>query len=351
LFHDLKGETMSKVSKQVFVILMVVALLLSGCAGVNAPAAAPAESDAPATAAFKVGLVHPSPVTDAWSGQAYAAIERMRDELGAEIANVEVGDPAGYEKAFSDFASQGYTLVIGHGFQYQDAAEKVSPDFPDTYFTTVGGAKTTANYAPIDLVPGYMQALYAMGVMAAQVSETGQAAGFTLENPATKLPLEGFRQGFESVPGHTFSMIVLRDGNDVGAGKEAALQAMAGGADILIANANLAGDGVLQAVAEQGGDSVFAVGTIGDQNSKAPQNILASAPLNIPQALFAVAQAAKDGTFEGSQVRAFTVNDEGVYQFVYNEELASIVTPELQALVDETIAKLKAGEITVEMPQ
>jgi len=338
---------------QLVVLIMIVALLLSSCASVTVPAAPaqPAESSAPADAVFKVGLVHPSPVTDAWSGQAYAAIERMRDELGAEIANVEVGDPAGYEKAFSDFASQGYTLVIGHGFQYQDAAEKVSPDFPDTYFTTVGGAKTTANYAPIDLVPGYMQALYAMGVLAAQVSETGQAAGFTLENPATKLPLEGFRQGFESVPGHTFSMIVLRDGNDVGAGKEAALQAIASGADILIANANLAGDGVLQAVAEQGGDNVFAIGTIGNQNSKAPQNILASAPLNIPQALFAVAQSAKDGTFAGGHVRGFTVNDEGVYQFVYNEELADIVTPELQALVDETIAKLKAGEITVEMPQ
>ena len=37
-------------------------------------------------------------------------------------ANVEVGDPAGYEKAFSDFASQGYTLVIGHGFQFGEPA-------------------------------------------------------------------------------------------------------------------------------------------------------------------------------------------------------------------------------------
>ena len=54
------------------------------------------------------------------------------------------------------------------------------------------------------------------------------------------------------------------------------------------------------------------------------RNVLASAPLNIPQALFAIAQAAKDGVFEGGQVRAFTVNDEGVYQFVYNEELAAI---------------------------
>jgi basic membrane protein A len=344
---------MAKVSKQLFVqlfvIVMIVALLLSGCAGVSAPAVAPADRSAPA--AFKVGLVHPSPITDAWSGQAYAALERMRDELGAEIANVEVGDPAGYEKAFSDFASQGYTLVIGHGFQYQDAAEKVSLEFPNTYFTTVGGFKSTANFAPIDLVPGYMQALYAMGVLAGQITKTGKAVGFTLEIPATKLPLEGFRQGFESIPGNTFSMIVLRDGNDVGAGKEAALQAIADGADILIANANLAGDGVLQAVAEQGGDSIFAIGTIGNQNSKAPKNVLVSAVLNIPQALFAVAKSAKEGTFEGGHVRAFTINDEGVYQFIYNEELADIVTPELRALVDETIAKLKSGEIMVEMPQ
>ncbi|HQY91580.1 BMP family protein [Caldilinea sp.] len=340
--------TTSKRAWGLVVLLMTVALMVGACAGVNAPAAAPAESGAPAAAVFKVGLVHPSPVTDAWSGQAYAAIERMRDELGAEIANVEVADPAGYEKAFSDFASQGYTLVIGHGFQYQDAAAKVSPDFPNTYFTTVGGDKTTANFAPIDLVPGYMQALYAMGVMAGEVSKTKQAAGFTLENPATKLPLEGFRQGFESIPGNTFSMIVLRDGNDIGAGKEAALQAMAGGADILIANANLAGDGVLQAVAEEGGDTVFAIGAVGDQTSKAPQNILASAPLNIPQALFAVAQAAKDGTFQGNSVRQFTVNDEGVYPFIYNPALADIVTPEMQALVDETIAKIKSGEIVVQ---
>ena len=109
--------TTSKRAWGLVVLLMTVALMVGACAGVNAPAAAPAESGAPAAAVFKVGLVHPSPVTDAWSGQAYAAIERMRDELGAEIANVEVADPAGYEKAFSDFASQGYTLVIGHGFQ------------------------------------------------------------------------------------------------------------------------------------------------------------------------------------------------------------------------------------------
>jgi basic membrane lipoprotein Med (substrate-binding protein (PBP1-ABC) superfamily) len=331
----------------VLATLLVLVLVLSACTAV-APAPA---GEAPAEAAsdtFRVGLIHPSPITDAWSGSAYSALERMQSELGAEIGNVEVGDPAGFEKAFTDFASQGYDLIIGHGFQYQDAAEKVSPEFPDAFFTTVGGGKTTANFAPIDLVPGYKQALYAMGVLAGNVTQTGKAAGFTLENPATSLPLEGFAQGFESIEGNEFTMITLRDGNDVGAGKEAALQAMAGGADIIIANANLAGDGVLQAVAEEGGDSVWAIGTIGDQTSKAPNNLLASAPLNIPVALFSIATAVQAGTQQGGAVRAFTINDEGVYGYVYNDGTAAVVTDELKALVDETVAKMQSGEIVVE---
>jgi basic membrane lipoprotein Med (substrate-binding protein (PBP1-ABC) superfamily) len=335
----------------VLALLLVVALLISACTAVApVPAGEAPAGEAPAAEAdtFRVGLVHPSPVTDAWSGIAYAALERMQADLGAEIANVEVGDPAGFEKAFTDFGSQGYDLIIGHGFQYQDAAEKVSPEFPGSFFTTVGGGKTTENFAPIDLVPGYKQALYAMGVLAGTISQSKQAAGFTLENPATSLPLEGFRQGFESIEGNTFTLITLRDGNDVGAGKEAALQAMAGGADILIANANLAGDGVLQAVAEEGGDSVFAIGTIGNQNDKAPNNILASAPLNISQALYSIAQAVQGGTQEGGSVRQFTINDEGVYNFVYNDNLSAIVTDELKALVDETVAAIQAGEIVVE---
>ncbi|MGL4649612.1 MAG: BMP family ABC transporter substrate-binding protein, partial [Caldilineaceae bacterium] len=328
-------------SARVLALFLIVALILGACTAVAPAPAAETGGDAGMADAgmadagddtFKVGLVHPSPVTDAWSGSAYAALERMRDELGAEIANVEVGDPAGFEKAFTDFGSQEYDLVIGHGFQYQDAAEKVSPEFANTFFTTVGGGKTTANFAPIDLVPGYKQALFAMGVLAGTVSQTKQAAGFTLENPATSLPLEGFRQGFESIEGNTFTLITLRDGNDVGAGKEAALQAMAGGADILIANANLAGDGVLQAVSEEGGDAVWAIGTIGDQTSKAPNNLLASAPLNIPAALFSIAEAVQAGTQEGGAVRQFTINDEGVYSFVYNEGTASVVTDELKAL-------------------
>ena len=128
-------------------------------------------------------------------------------------------------------------------------------------------------------------------MVAGKISKTHKCAEFTLEMPATKLPLLGFQKGFESVPGNTCSIVTLNDQNDVGAAKEAALQAMSSGADILTANANLAGTGVWQAVAAQGGDKVFAVGTVGDVNSQAPKNMLLSAAQDVPFSIFNAVKA------------------------------------------------------------
>jgi simple sugar transport system substrate-binding protein len=327
---------------KVALLIAVAALLLAACGGA-APTAAP---QAALAEAFKVGLIHPSPITDSWSGAAYEALKRMQSELGAEIANVEVGNPAGFEKAFSDFGSQNYNLIIGHGFQYQDAAEKVSPEFPKSFFTTVGGFKTTANFAPVDLVPGYKQAFYAMGVMAGNVSKSQKAAAFGLEIPAITMPLEGFVAGFKSIPGNECSLIMLKDGNDVGAAKEAALQAIADGADVLIANANLAGDGVIQAAAEKGA-GVWVVGTISDKTSLAPKNVLVSSTLNVSAALFSLGKDVKEGKMKGGQVRGFTLKDEGVYDFIWNPDTASVVTPEIKAIAEDTLKKIKADEVKV----
>ncbi len=335
-----------------FILVLAVAasLVLAGCAAPAAPATeAPA---APAAESFKVGLVHPSPITDSWSGLAYAAQQRAQAELGAEIANVQVGDPAGYEKAFSDFGSQGFNVVIGHGFQYDDAAAKVAPQFPNTYYVIVNGSSVGPNLTGINTIPGYVQIMYAAGMLAGKMSKTHKCAAFTLELPATKLPNEGFIAGFESVPGNECSLVTLNDQNDVGAAKEAALQAMADGADILSANANLAGSGVWQAVAEQGGDSVYAVGTVGDVNAQAPKNMLFSLAQDVPTSIFNAVKAIKEKTIEpGSaiELRLENPGDLAAYPIVFNPDLdPSIMTDELKAELQANIEKISSGEIKVQ---
>ncbi len=349
------------------VFLVILSLLMAACvpAPAAAPAGAPAATTAPAAAApvaaapttaaaagkpFKVGLIHPSPITDSWSGLAYAALKRIEKEMGAQIAEVQVGEPAGHEKAFADFGSQGYDVVIAHGYEYNDAAAKVAPQFPKTYFVVVNGSSVGPNLTGINTIPGYVQTMYAIGMAAGKLSKTHKCAAFTLELPATRLPMVGFQKGFESVPGNTCSLVTLNSGNDVGAAKEAALQAMQGGADIITANADLAGSGVWQAVAAQGADKVFAVGTVGDVNDQAPKNMLLSAAQDVPTSIFETVKAIHDGTLKPGSSAELRLDrgDDAAYPLVWNPAIdPKVVTPEFKAAVQDNINKIKSGDIKV----
>ncbi|NMC80866.1 MAG: BMP family ABC transporter substrate-binding protein, partial [Chloroflexi bacterium] len=84
--------------------------LLTACGG--APQAQSSEAPAAEQKPFKVGLLSPGPVNDqGWNQTAYDALKRMETELGAEISYVELADsPSDFEKAFRDYASQGYQM-------------------------------------------------------------------------------------------------------------------------------------------------------------------------------------------------------------------------------------------------
>ena len=47
--------------------------------------------------------------------------------------------------------AQGYNLVFGHGFEFQDAAKRVSPDFPRTTFIVTPATATGESVAGIAL--------------------------------------------------------------------------------------------------------------------------------------------------------------------------------------------------------
>lgn len=102
------------------------ALILSGLAG---PDFARADD-------FKMGLLVPGSIgEEGWNRIAFDALKRVEKELGAKISYVELPEnPPAFEKAFRDYASQGYNVVLGHGFQFQDAAITTAEDFPDTVF-------------------------------------------------------------------------------------------------------------------------------------------------------------------------------------------------------------------------
>src|SRR5262245_46470937 len=91
-------------------------------------------------AAFRVALLTPGPVSDqSWNGGAYQGLLRIRDSLGAQVSHIQTKTPAEFEENFRQYGAQGYNLVFGHGFEFQDAAKAVAPTYPRTRYVITSG--------------------------------------------------------------------------------------------------------------------------------------------------------------------------------------------------------------------
>jgi len=298
--------------------------------------------------AFRVALLTPGSIADGgWNAGAYAGLEAIRDQLGAEIRHVETRTPAEFEEGFRDFAQRGFALVFGHGFEYQDAAAKVGAEFPGTIFITTSGDTVRTNVAP--MVFELEQATYLAGFLGARMSETGKlglVGGIDL--PSIRSTFVAFRAGAQAArPDVSVREVFIGNFDDTAAAREAALALLEEGADVLMHQANDAGRGVFRAVSDRAaaGARVYAFGTNRDQNGMAPDVVLASATLDIPAAFVAVARRVRDGAFSAAPLR-LGMRD-GIVALVENPALRERIPPALQAELAALEQRIRAGELVV----
>lgn len=292
---------------------------------------------------FKMGLLIPGSVgEEGWNRIAFDALKRVEKELGAKISYVELPEnPAAFEKAFRDFASQGYQVVLGHGFQFQDAALTAAEDFPDTVFLI--SSSRIHEGRVIGLNTDASQPFYLMGVIAATM---GKGAGLIggMEIPPITQAFEGFVNGAKSVnPDFPVSTVYLGSFTDASAAKEAAFSVISQGADFVIPNANSAGMGVIQAARESGSKaSTFSV--YSDYTHAAPENVLGTFLADYGQGIVRIVSGIKDGKVPDSNVD-FGLKDTDVIKFTYNDAATRPVPAELRKFVDDVSAKIVAGDI------
>ena len=99
---------------------------------------------------FKVGLLTPGSITDGgWNALAWEGVQRIKNELGAEISHQETKTPAEMEEGFRAFGQREFDLAFGHGFEYQDPAKSAGAQHPKTIFITTSGSTVAANVAPM----------------------------------------------------------------------------------------------------------------------------------------------------------------------------------------------------------
>jgi basic membrane lipoprotein Med (substrate-binding protein (PBP1-ABC) superfamily) len=125
----------------------------------DASGASSARTEKAGGGSFRVALLTPGPISDqSWNGGAYQGLLRVRDSLGASVSHIETRTPAEFEEQFRQYGAQNYDLVFGHGFEFQDAALRVGPDFPRTIYVVTSGSSVGANVAGIEF--GFADASY-----------------------------------------------------------------------------------------------------------------------------------------------------------------------------------------------
>ena len=315
-------------------------ILATACGGTRESAAADTARGGAKT--LRVALLTPGPISDkSWNGIAHEGLLAVRDSLGAQTSHIQTKTPAEFEENFRQYGAQGYDLVIGNGFEYQEAASRVAPNYPNTNYAITSGRATAPNLAGFAFA--FEEVAYQAGILAGAMTTTnkiGLIAGQEL--PPVKASFTAFERGAKSVnPKVAIITSYIGNWEDVSAGKEQALAQIAQGVDIILQNADAAGLGVFQAAREK---NILVFGTNADQNSVAPDVIVASLLIDLPKAFLMVARDVQAGTFTGRVIN-LGVKD-SVVRLVINPTMASRIPAAALAAVDSVGAQLIAGTFT-----
>jgi basic membrane protein A len=328
----------------VWIILAAMVITLIGCTPKQQGESKETEGEGEDSGVLKVALLTDGPVSDAgWNAAAYQGLLAMQKELGAEISNLETSAPAQYEEGFRNYASSGYDIVIGHGFQYQDAAKKVGPEFPETIFLVTSGTEAYGDNA-CPLIFLEEQGYYVMGLLAGLMTKTGKVGLIGgMEIPALTAPFEGFKMGAKAGnPNIDIVTTWIGTWDDVGKAKEATIAQIESGCDVIFGTANQAGLGVLQACAER---NVWTFGAYESQIPLAPEVILTEFMLDMENAFLSVGRQIIDGKFKGGVI-ALGFQDNAI-DLYWNDNILDKVSEDVKNAANKALQEIKDGTLKI----
>ncbi len=252
-----------------------------------------------ASAELKVALILPGSDTDkGWNQMAREGLDAIKKDLKAQtkaVTNVKSSD---FYNQISNFAEEGYDVIICHGGEFEKAAAKAAGTYPKVKLI-VGGCQADIQGA-ISVEFMTRDASELVGYVAGKVSKTKKSAfvGAMKVGPleacydGMTAGLKTAGTGVEALPAlwtNSWDSPILA--------RESTENAMNAGADVIYQNVDAAAIGVFQAVqtASKNGKTVYAFGCNSNQNAMAPEIILGSVVLDIPKAYLDLAKEAASG--------------------------------------------------------
>jgi basic membrane protein A and related proteins len=344
-------------------LLIVASLALTACGGGGTPAV---------DEGLKIGIVTDVGQLEdksfnqaAWEGGKAAA-----ENLGATFDVIVTRNISDYKQNIQTFVDQGFDVIVTVGFLIgtdTTLAAKENPDVkfigvdqgicvdetgaPDPTFTCAGDAASLLpNYQGI--VFAEEQAGYLAGIVAASLSETGTIGAVGGTNvPAVVAYNAGYVAGAKSVNPDIVTLYQETDPdpakgfNDPATGKAIAQQFIGQGADVIFQIAGLTGQGVLEAACDAG---IHGIGVDVDQVETLPNLsgcIVTSAEKKLKDTVQAVIESVAAGTFQAGTVSYNAASTPPAIGLAPYHEFESLITPEIQAKIDEAFNAMKAGTL------
>jgi basic membrane protein A len=321
--------------------ILAAAIALTILAAGTAAARGGSQSSGGSSSSYKAGLLLPGPINDGgWNASAYAGLIEIKNKYpDAQISYQESIPPSNYEEIFRTYASQGYSLVFGHGYQFGDAAIKVAKEYPNVKFCIISSDISAAPNVS-SMLNNYQEMGYLMGVIAAAMTKTrvvGAVGG--MEIPSITSALYAYEAAVKSVdPGIRVISVFTGTFEDVAKAKETTLTMIEQGADIVFHDADQSGFGVFEACKEKG---IKALGAIEDQGDVDPSTILTSGICSVSKGMLALFDLVVQGKYEAkSYVMGAAQDAVSVAPF---RNFDSQVPRELKDQITKILADMKSG--------
>jgi len=354
-------------------VLVLFSLVLTACGPAATPTEAPPAEAPPAEAAFRVGFVTDTGGIDdkSFNTNQWEGVQRAVEELGVEARFIQSDEATQYEPNLTEFASQGYDLIIAAGFFLGGDLAKVAPQYPDVKFTIVDYAypdpslpeDSPGHDACISNVMGQVfrtdQAAFLAGYLAAGMTKTGKIGYFG----GAKIPTVtyfgvGYQVGMEhynEVHGTNVELIgwdnetgeglFTGDFMDLTKGKEATESLFDEGADIFIPVGGLIGTPGFDVARERGGYGIWVDVDGYNLLPEARDVMLTSVMKKMDVSCYTVIEETMEGNFDDCGVYIGDLANGGVDIAPYHD-LEDAIPDELKAEIKDLKQKIISGEIS-----
>lgn len=310
---------------------------------------------------------------DSFNETQYNGVLMAEDEIDAIYAEYIQSDEATqYEANLTEFASQGYDLIIASGLFLGDATAKVAAQYPDLQFAIYDFSYPNPVWVEKD-APGYAECLpnvrgsefktdeaaFLAGYLAAGTTKTGKVGYFGgAKIPTVTIFGVGFQTGVEyynTVKGTNVELLgwdnatgeglFTDDFVDLTKGKQMTETLFERGADIFIPVGGLIGSPGFDVARDNGGYGIW-VDTDGYLSVAGSQDVILTSVIKVMDlTMYDLVKEAYEGKFKGCSYYVGDLENGGVDLAPYHD-LDSEVSAELKAEVEALKADIISGKIT-----